>query len=504
MHAVQMCTFSGASSDAVPNLIFAVVPDSVETPIIPNHRAWEPIVKQHFQSSRRNKPRIVVVGGGFGGVSCVRMLHGADAEIVLLDRSNHTLFQPLLYQVATGVLDDSSIAAPLRRVFGRQRNVTVVKSEVEGFDFDRRVVLADDLEIPWDHLVVAAGVRTNYYGNEWSDFAPGLKTLEDAHVVRSRVLDAFEQAEVSRVRGEKDLVPEWLTFVVVGAGATGVEVSGAIKQLAVDRLAREFHDLNVSNARVILVEGGDRVLSNMSNRSSESAAKTLIDYGVEIRTNTKVMDVGHDGVRLSGDDGEDFITARTVIWAAGVSASPLAKAITDGLGLKCGAQGTIPVEDDLTVAGRDDIRVVGDVACVTQLDGTSVPGVAPAAIQMGTYAGKAIRRICAGRSPAPRGFRYRDKGTLATIGRGHAVLDFGRFHLSGFPGWIIWAIVHIWFLVNFRSRMMAMAAWVWAYVVQDGVNELITKEQNRPVIDASIRADNHASVLEPPGVLPPR
>ena len=404
------------------------------------------------------------------------MLHKADVEVTLLDRSNHTLFQPLLYQVATGVLDDSSIAAPLRRVFGHQRNVTVVKSEVQGFDLDRRIVQAGDLEIPWDHLVVAAGVRTNYYGNDWESVAPGLKTLEDAHMVRGRVLDAFEQAEVCRVRGQQELVPEWLTFVVVGAGATGVEVSGAIKQLAVDRLAREFHELNVSRARVILVEGGDRVLAAMSGRSSRNAAATLDRYGVEVRTDTKVMDVTSEGVTLVGDDGEDFIRARTVIWAAGVQASPLARSLVEGLGLDYGPHGTVPVEDDLTVAGRTDIRVVGDLAYVQQADGSPVPGVAPGAIQMGTYVGKAIRRLSRGRPSAARAFRYRDKGSLATIGRGQAVMDVGRFHLSGFPGWIIWAIVHIWFLINFRSRLMAMAAWVWAYVVQDGVNELITKQ----------------------------
>ncbi len=459
-------------------------------------------VKQRFKSDRTDRPRVVVIGGGFGGVSCIRMLQGADVDVVLVDRSNHTLFQPLLYQVATGVLDDSSIAAPLRRVFGRQRNVTVVKSEVEGFDFDRRVVLTDELEIPWDHLVVAAGVRTNYYGNRWEEVAPGLKTLEDAHIVRARVLDAFEQAEVCRVRGEKELVPEWLTFVVVGAGATGVEVSGAIKQLAVDRLAREFHDLNVSKARVILVEGGDRVLSTMSNRSSDSAASTLTDYGVEVRTNTQVMDVGHDGVHLKGEGGDDFIAARTVIWAAGVQASPLAEAMAGQLDLDRGPQGTVPVQEDLTVAGREDVWVVGDLACVEQADGTTVPGVAPAAIQMGTYVGKAIRRISRGRPPQGRPFRYRDKGALATIGRGQAVLDIGRFHISGLIGWVIWAVVHIWFLINFRSRLMAMAAWVWAYVVQDGVNELITKEDHRPKQPAADQSGADAGMVPSPGSSP--
>ena len=424
--------------------------------------------------SRTERPKVVVVGGGFGGVACVRNLRWADVDITLVDRRNHTLFQPLLYQVATGVLDESAIASPLRRVFGRQRNVTTVKATVEGFDVDRKVVHADDLEIPWDHLVIAAGVHTNYFGNDWEPVAPGLKTLEDARVVRARVLDAFEQAEVARVRRDRDSVPSWLTFVVVGAGATGVEVSGAIKQLAVDRLAKEFHDLDVSRARVLLVEGGDRILATMSERSSAAARRTLERYGVEIRTGTRVIDVTDQGVQLAVGDDREFIHARTVIWGAGVKASPLADKLATALGLEQAYGGTIPVEGDLTVEGRPDIRVIGDIAHFEQKNGQPVPGVAQGAIQMGTYAGRSIGRLVAGRSGDPKPFHYRDKGSLATIGRGQAVLDMGRFHLSGFIGWVIWAIIHITFLINFRSRISAMGAWIWAYVVQDGVNELIT------------------------------
>lgn len=422
------------------------------------------------------RPRVVVVGGGFGGVACVRNLRRADVDVTLVDRRNHTLFQPLLYQVATGVLDDSSIASPIRRVFGRQKNVTVVKAEVEDFDVDRQVVKAGELEIPWDHLVIAAGVHTNYFGNDWEPLAPGLKTLEDAHVVRARILDAFEQAEVARVRGERRSIPAWLTFVVVGAGATGVEVSGAIKQLAVDRLAREFHELEVSRARVLLVEGGDRILASMSERSSAAARKTLERYGVEIRTGTRVVDVTRDGVRLAVGDDEEFIEARTVIWGAGVKASPLAGRLADALGLESARGGTIPVAGDLTVEGRPDIRVIGDLAHHEQANGEPVPGVAQGAIQMGIHAGKAISRIAAGKPDDSSPFHYVDKGSLATIGRGQAVLDMGRWHLSGFLGWVIWAVVHITFLINFRSRVSAMGSWIWAYIVQDGVNELITNQ----------------------------
>lgn len=416
----------------------------------------------------------MVVGGGFGGVACVRNLRGADVDVTLVDRRNHTLFQPLLYQVATGVLDDSAVASPLRRVFGRQHNVTVLKADVEGFDLDRRIVMAGDLEIPWDHLVVAAGVRTNYFGNDWEAIAPGLKTIEDAHLVRARILDAFEQAEVARVREDLASVPPWLTFVVVGGGATGVEVSGAIKQLAVDRLSREFHDLDVSRARVLLVEGGDRILAAMSERSSAAAMKTLKRYGVEIRTGTRVIDVTSDGVRLAIGADEEFIDARTVIWGAGVEASPLAAMLANALGLTPARGGTIPVRGDLAIEGRPDIRVIGDLAHYEQPDGGSVPGVAQGAIQMGIHAGRSIAREVAGKPVDPTPFRYRDKGSLATIGRGQAVLDMGRFHLAGFLGWLVWAIVHITFLINFRSRITAMGAWAWAYVFQNGVNELIT------------------------------
>ena len=431
---------------------------------------------KNMNADLRPKPRVVVVGGGFGGISCVRRLARAPVDITLFDRSNHTLFQPLLYQVATGVLDDSSIAAPLRRVLADQKNLNVVKSEVKEFDFQKNIVISDELEVPWDHLVIAAGVQTNYFGNDWEKFAPGLKTLEDAHDVRARVLEAFEQAELFRVRGDLKSVSECLTFVVVGAGATGVEVSGAIKQLAVDRLAREFPNLDVSSARVILGEGGDRVLSSMSTRSSKFADKTLRRYGIEIRKNTKVTSVNDEGVSLLSEDGEDFIAAKTVVWGAGVKASPIAKTMAAGLGIETSPFGTIVVGGDLSIPTRPDIRVIGDIAYVAQSDGTTVPGVAQGAIQMGSYVGDALRDICQGRKNDRGPFEYRDKGSLATIGRGQAVMDVGRFHIAGFIGWIVWAIVHIWFLINFRSRLMAMAAWVWAYVVQDGVNELITKK----------------------------
>ncbi len=423
------------------------------------------------------RSNVVVVGGGFGGVSCVRALRRSNANVVLVDRVNHTLFQPLLYQLATGVLDESAIASPLRQVFLRQSNVSVLRASVDGFDVERRCVIAGELEIPWDHLVLAAGMNTSYFGNDhWASIAPGLKTLDDAHTVRCRILEAFEQAEYVRVWGETEEVAPWLTFVVVGGGATGVEVAGAIKQLAVDRLAPEFKNLDVARCRVLLVEGGDRVLAAMSKKSSAAAARTLKSYGVEIHVNTRVVDVSTEGVTIKQGDSQQFIPARTVVWGAGVTGNPLGARLAEAVGLETDHGGRLEVSGDLTVAGRDDIRVIGDLARVPiDEKGSTVPGVAQGAIQMGEYAGRAIADRIAGRAPTKKPFRYFDKGSLATVGRGKAVLDMGRLHLAGFTGWLVWAAVHIAFLVNFRSRIAAMGSWAFAYVFQTGVNELITK-----------------------------
>ena len=423
------------------------------------------------------RSNVVVVGGGFGGVSCVRALRRSNANVVLVDRMNHTLFQPLLYQLATGVLDDSAIASPLRQVFARQANVSVIRASVDEFDVERRCVLAGDLEIPWDHLVLAAGMKTSYFGNEhWASIAPGLKTLDDAHTVRSRILEAFEQAEYLRVSGGVEEVRPWLTFVVVGGGATGVEVAGAIKQLAVDRLAPEFKHLDVARCRVLLVEGGDRLLAAMSTKSSAAATRTLKSYGIEIHLKTRVVDVSTEGVTIKLGDHEEFVPARTVVWGAGVVGSSLGARLAEAVGLETDRGGRLKVAGDLTVAGRDDVRVIGDLARVeTDEAGGTVPGIAQGAMQMGNYAGRAIAARIAGREPSKKPFRYFDKGSLATVGRGKAVLDMGRLHLAGFFGWLVWAAVHIAFLVNFRSRIAAMGSWAFAYIFQTGVNELITK-----------------------------
>ncbi len=444
------------------------------------HDMAHPVDKGYIEG----RPNVIVIGGGFGGVSCIRKLGRVDANIVLIDRQNHSLFQPLLYQVATGVLADSAIATPLRRIFDRRRDVTVLRGEVDRLDLDRRIVHVDDLEMPWDHLVVATGVENNYFGrDDWAEYAPGMKSLSQALKVRSRVLNAFEQAELARARGDHDEIPSWLTFVVIGAGATGVELSGAIKQLAVDRLASEFKNLDVARTRVVLVEGGDRVLASMSRKSSAAATRTLEAYGVEIRLGSMVTNITESGVQV----GDEFIASRTPIWAAGVKATGLGAMITSGLGIDGGPGGRVPVNPDLTVGDRADIRVVGDLASShnAKTDGP-VPGVAQGAIQMGAYAGDAIARVLKGRPKRTKPFQYFDKGSLATIGRGKAVLDAGPVHLSGFIAWIVWAIVHITFLINFRSRISAMWSWAWAYVLQNGVNEIITGHDVETVGDGSI------------------
>ena len=424
-----------------------------------------------------DRPTVAVVGGGFGGVECARALRKANANVVLIDRNNHSLFQPLLYQVATGVLTDSAIASPLRRIFERQSNATVLLADVKHIDVSARTLHFEDGTFSWDHLVLAAGMQNNYFGNDdWEHCAPGMKNLAEATRVRARILEAFEQAERAFTLGNHHEVDACLTFVVVGGGATGVELSGAIKQLAVDRIAGGFKSLDVSRTRVLLVDGGSRLLSGMSAQSSTSAQRILESYGVEVRLNTSVTSVTPEGVVAN----DETIKSRTVIWAAGVTGSPLAAQVAEQLGLSPAHGGRVPVNPDLTVATNATVRVIGDLAQLTDpKTGADIPGVAQGALQMGTYAGRAIRRELAGRthSGASTPFRYRDKGMMATVGKGRAVLDAFGLHLSGFVAWLVWALVHIAFLINIRSRFAAIWSWSWAYVFNDGLNELIIKPE---------------------------
>jgi NADH dehydrogenase len=406
------------------------------------------------------RPHVVVVGGGFGGLSAARALAGAAVDITLVDRRNHHVFQPLLYQVATAGLSAPDIAAPIRRILCKQPNVTVLLGEAVSVDVGAKRLVLDEGALGYDFLVLAAGATHSYFGHdEWQRHAPGLKTIEDALDIRRRILLAFEEAERE---DDPDRRREWLTFVVIGAGPTGVELAGAVAEIARHTLAGEFRRIDPRASRVVLLEGADRVLPPYPPELSQKAARQLETLGVQVRTRTLVTAVDANGVRL----GEERLEARTVLWAAGVAASPLGRS----LGAPLDRAGRVKVEPDLTIAGHPEVFIVGDLASLAQ-DGRPIPGVAPAANQMGRHAARNILRALRG---LPReSFRYVDKGSLATIGRRAAVADFGRLKLSGFPAWIAWLGIHILFLIGFRNRFVVMFEWAWAYLTYQRSARLI-------------------------------
>jgi NADH dehydrogenase len=393
-------------------------------------------------------PRVVVIGAGFAGLNAAKALRRAPVEITIVDRRNFHLFQPLLYQVAAAALNPSDIAYPIRSVFRRQRNViAVLLADVTGVDVDEKVVTLDDgSEVRYDYLVVATGATHSYFGHdEWAERAPGLKSLEDALTMRQRVLAAFEKAE-----RDPDSVERLLTFVVIGGGPTGVELAGALVEIAVHSLGDEFDVIDPAQARVILVEGAAHVLPAYPEDLSESARRQLQTLGVEVVTGTMVSEIEDDGVTLSNGRR---IAAGTVLWAAGVQASPLGA----HLGAETDRSGRVLVEPDLSVPGHPDVFVAGDLALVP-----SVPGVAPAAMQMGRHAGRMIAADLTGRERT--GFRYRNKGSLATIGRARAVADFGRVRFGGFLAWVSWLGIHIFYLIGFRNRLFVLVSWAWSYI----------------------------------------
>ncbi|KWS06033.1 NADH dehydrogenase [Lysobacter capsici AZ78] len=401
-----------------------------------------------------NDPRkhVVIVGGGFGGLWTTRALASADVRITLIDRRNHHLFQPLLYQVATAGLSAPDIAAPLRHILRKQANVEVRLGEVVGLDaVARSVTLADGEVIAYDYLLLASGATHAYFGHdEWARHAPGLKTLDDALHIRRRVLTAFERAEASDDEAER---AAWLHFAVVGGGPTGVELAGTLAEIAHKTLRREFRRIDPSQAKVRLIEAGPRVLASFPESLSEKARAQLQRLGVEVVTGTPVGAIGRDGYSL----GAEFVPARTVLWAAGVAASPLG-ALLDAPRDRAGR---VRVEPDLTVPGYPDIFVAGDLASIQQANGQPVPGVAPGAKQMGSYVARAIRARLDGRTIEP--FRYVDYGNLATIGRRAAVVDLRGLKFSGFLAWAFWLAAHVFFLIGFRNRLIVMLNWSWAY-----------------------------------------
>jgi len=406
-------------------------------------------------------PHVVIIGGGFGGLQAARGLRRAPVRITLLDRSNHHLFQPLLYQVATAALNPSDIAAPIRSILRRQQNATVYLDEVTSIDRLASRVMLTDGSMSYDYLVLATGVTHSYFGHdEWEANAPGLKSIDDALRIRNRFLLAYERAE-----SESDPLRrrEWLTFVVVGGGPTGVELAGALSEIARHTMIRDFRHFDPSEVRVILVEGIERVLPPYPPSLSEKARQQLEWLGVQVRTGVHVTGISAEGVRV----GDEWIPCRTTLWAAGVKASPLARS----LGVPLDRVGRVLVEPDLTVPGSSNLFVIGDLAHLEQ-DGKLVPGVAPAAMQMGRHTAGNIVRAAGGSAMLP--FRYRDKGSLATIGRLAGVADFGRIRLGGPIAWLAWLGIHIFFLIGFRNRLLVIIQWAWAYLTYQRGARLIT------------------------------
>jgi NADH dehydrogenase len=424
-----------------------------------------------------NLHRVVIIGGGFGGLSVARQLKHAPVEVTLLDRCNYHLFQPLLYQVATGALSPANIAAPLRHVLKNQKNTKVLLAEATHIDAASRRVILSDGTLEYDTLIVATGASHQYFGHdEWEQFAPGLKTIEDATDMRSRILLAFEAAE--READPKKL-RAWMTFVIVGAGPTGAELAGALGEIANDTLRHDFRNINTSEARIILVEGAGRVLPTYPEKLSRAAQEMLARLGVVVRTGAMVTDIEHGSVTIREGDRTEKIPTRTVLWAAGVLASPLGRILAAEAGANLDRAGRVIVEPDLTIAGHPDIFVIGDLANFSHQGGKPLPGVAQPAIQAGYYVGKTIKRRLRGEKI--ESFHYVDKGNLATIGRAAAVADLNWLRLSGWPAWMIWIFIHLLYIVQFQNRLLVLLQWAWLYITYDRSARLITGKKPLPL-----------------------
>lgn len=405
---------------------------------------------------------MVIIGGGFAGINAAKALSRARVRITVVDRKNHHTFQPLLYQVALAVLSPAEIASPIRSIMKRKSNVQVLLGEVTSFDLEKHLLRMGSIELGYDYLIIAAGATHAYFGHpEWEKLAPGLKTIEDALEIRRRVLLAFEKAERDAIT--RGVHPD-LNFVVVGAGPTGVELAGAIADISRRYLEHDFRAIDTRQARIILLEGGPRVLPAFPEDLSASAEKQLTDLGVEVRTNAMVTNLEPGYVTV----GAEKLPAAVMVWGAGVSASPLGKM----LGAPTDRAGRVLVNPDLSVPGHPEVLVIGDLAAAKMKDGKLVPGLAPAAIQMGKFAAQQIKRIL--QNQPRQEFHYVDKGTLATIGRSKAVADLGKLHFSGYLAWLAWLFIHLLFLIGFRNRFMVMAEWAWDYITYNHNARLIT------------------------------
>jgi len=406
-------------------------------------------------------PRVVIIGAGFGGLSAAKQLAQAPFDVTIVDRHNYHLFQPLLYQVATAGLSPGDIASPIRGILGRQKNVKVILAKVSGVDTARKEVIAEGRHIPFDYLIVATGAEHAYFGHDWSSYAPGLKTIDDATYLRRRILLAFERAETEPDADERRRL---LNFVVVGGGPTGVEMAGAIAELAKRALASDFRSIDPRCARIILIEAGPRLLAPFDPALSEAARRSLEQLGVEVRLGTGVTDCDCSGVSL----GQERLQTRTIIWAAGVKACPVA----EWLAVDSDRAGRVNVQDDLSVPEHPNIFVIGDAAAATGPDGKPLPGVAPVAKQQGWYVANLLMARAAGKTPPA--FRYRDFGSMATIGRKRAVAQLGAFKVSGLPAWLLWSLAHVYFLIGFRNRLVVATNWAWNYVTFQRGTRLIT------------------------------
>ncbi|PYK76128.1 MAG: FAD-dependent oxidoreductase [Verrucomicrobia bacterium] len=426
-----------------------------------------------MENAFTGKPHVIIVGAGFGGLEAAKKFTCENVRVTVIDRTNYHLFQPLLYQVATAALSPADIAAPVRAVLSKCRNVEVILAEVQSVDVDAKKVKTVDLEIDYDYLILATGARHSYFGhNEWEKLAPGLKSLEDAVELRRRILLAFEYAEKTTDEAARRAA---MNFVIIGGGPTGVEMAGAIAEISRHTLAKDFRHINPSEARVILIEGEPRLLAAYPPDLSESARKQLVELGVEVRTSTRATNLTEAGVQI----GDEFIPCRVKIWAAGNNASFVGKT----LGTPVDRVGCVIVNDDLTIPGHPEVQVIGDLANFPHQTGEPLPGISPVAMQQGRHAARNVLAMINGRKP--QRFRYRDKGTMATIGRNKAVADLKFMHLSGLPAWLAWLFVHIVFLVGFRNRLLVLFQWAWAYLTFDKGARLITRnfqsEQRPPV-----------------------
>jgi len=416
-----------------------------------------------MESSSLKPPQVIIIGAGFGGLEATSLLACKDVSLTVIDRTNYHLFQPLLYQVATAALSPADIAAPVRAILSKCKNVEVDLAEVESVDVKARKVRTKDRVFDYDYLILATGARHSYFGHdEWEKLAPGLKSLEDAVELRRRILLAFEFAEKTTDEAARKAA---MTFVVIGGGPTGVEMAGAIAEISRYTLAKDFRHIDPSKARVILIEGAPRLLAAYPADLSESARKQLVELGVDVRTDARATDITESGVQLNGE----FIPCHVKIWAAGNNASFVGKTLIAPVD----RVGRVIVNDDLTIPGHSEVQVIGDLANFSHQTGEPLPGVSPVAMQQGRHAARNILRMIRGEKPKP--FRYFDKGSMATIGRNKAVADLKFFHLSGFPAWLTWLFVHIIFLVGFRNRLLVLLQWAWAYLSFDKGARLITR-----------------------------